>query len=84
MSCGVGCRLGLDPALLRLWCRLAATALIHPLAREPPYAADVALKRQKRKKRTYPNIPSHYIKPKNALNLHSKNLFGGIPIVVQQ
>ena len=28
-----------DPALLWLWCRLAAAALIHPLAWELPYAA---------------------------------------------
>ena len=28
MSCGVGCRLGSDPTLLRLWCRPAATASI--------------------------------------------------------
>ena len=27
---------------LWLWCRLAATALIRPLAWEPPYAAGVA------------------------------------------
>ena len=32
-------------ALLRLWCRLAATALIEPLAWEPPYAMGVALKK---------------------------------------
>ena len=31
MSCGVGRRLGSDPALLWLWCRPAATALIRPL-----------------------------------------------------
>ena len=28
VSCGVGCRLGLDLALLWLWCRLAAVAPI--------------------------------------------------------
>ena len=28
VSCGVGCRCGLDPALLWLWCRLAAVSLI--------------------------------------------------------
>ena len=39
MSCGVGRRCGSDPALLCLWRRLAATALIRPLALEPPYAA---------------------------------------------
>ena len=34
----------MDPVLLWLWCRLAAAALIGPLAWEPPYAAYVALK----------------------------------------
>ena len=38
-----------DPALLWLWCRLAAIALIAPLAWEPPYAMGVALKRKKMK-----------------------------------
>ena len=47
MSCGVGCRRGLDPELLWLWRRPVATALIRPLAWEPPYAAVVALKKQK-------------------------------------
>ena len=28
----------MDPALLWLWCRPVATALIRPLAWEPPYA----------------------------------------------
>ena len=51
MSCGVGCRCGLDPKLLWLWCRLAATVLIRPLAWEPPYAADEALKDNKTKKK---------------------------------
>ena len=32
MSCGIGCRCGLDPALLWLWCRPVATALIRSLA----------------------------------------------------
>ena len=49
MSCGVGFRLNLDPTLLWLWCRLAAAALIQPLAWELPYAAGVALKRKKKK-----------------------------------
>ena len=43
MSCGVGHRCGLDPELLWLWCRLPATALIRPLAWEPPYAEGAAL-----------------------------------------
>ena len=49
MSCGVGRRPGSDLALL--WCRLAATALIRPLAWEPPYATSVALKGQKTRKK---------------------------------
>ena len=44
MSCGVDCRRGLDPELLWLWHRLAAVALIGPLAWELPYATGVALK----------------------------------------
>ena len=48
MSCGVGCKRVLAPALLWLWCRLAAVALIGPLAWEPPYAADMALKSKKK------------------------------------
>ena len=34
MNCGVGHRHGLGPALLWLWCRLAAAAPIQPLAPE--------------------------------------------------
>ena len=37
-----------DPVLLWLWCRLAAEALIRPLAWELQYAASVALKKKKR------------------------------------
>ena len=45
MSCGVGCRHGLD--LVLLWLRPAAEALIRPLGCEPPYAAGAALKKKK-------------------------------------
>ena len=51
VSCGVGCRRGLDLASLWLWCGPAAAALILPLAWEPSYAVGVALKRQKKKRR---------------------------------
>ena len=50
MSCGVGRGRGSDRALLLLWRRKAAVALIRPLAWEPPYAAGAALKKQKKKK----------------------------------
>ena len=43
----VGHRCGSDPALLWLWCWPAAVAPIRPLAWEPPYATDAALKKQK-------------------------------------
>ena len=51
MSCGVGHRRGSDLALLWMWHRLAAPALILPLAWGPPHAVGVALKKQKKKKR---------------------------------
>ena len=51
VSCGVGCRGGLDPVLLWLWYRLEATAPNGPLAWEPPYAEGVALKRLGKKKK---------------------------------
>ena len=51
MTCGIGRRCGSDPALLCLWCRLAAVALIRPLAWKPPYATGAALKSKKKKGR---------------------------------
>ena len=42
---------GSDPALLWLWRRLAATALIIPLSWEPPYAMGAALEKTKRQKK---------------------------------
>ena len=59
MSCGVGHRHGSDPALLWLWHRPVAAALIRPLAWEPPYAVGAALekkgKKDKKKKKKKPN-----------------------------
>ena len=49
MSCGVGRRCGLDLELL--WPRWAGTAVIRPLAWEPPYAQGLALEKSKKKKR---------------------------------
>ena len=54
MSCGVGHRCGLDLVLLWLWCRPVVTALIQPLAWEPPYAMGAALKRPKQKQKQKP------------------------------
>ena len=51
MSHGTGHRRGLDLALLWWWHRPAATAVIRPLAWEPPNAASVALKKKKDKKK---------------------------------
>ena len=47
MSCGVGRRLSSDPALLWLWCRLAAVVLIRPTAWELLCAAGAAQKASK-------------------------------------
>ena len=51
MSYGVGGRRDSDPVLLWLWCRLAATVPIEPLAWEPPYATGAALEKAKRQKK---------------------------------
>ena len=56
MSCGVGRRRGLDFALLRPWCRLAATAPIQPLAWESPYVVGMALKEKKERKKKFLNV----------------------------
>ena len=50
VSCGVDHRCGSDLALLWLWLRLAAVALIQPLAWETPYAMGVALKKKQIRK----------------------------------
>ena len=62
-SCGVGCRLSMDPVLLWLKHSLAAAALIGPLAWELPHAVGAALKRQKQ--------------TKNKDALHLKEALGG-------
>ena len=51
VSCGVGRRRGSDPELPWLWCRSVATALIQPLAWEPPYAVGAAQEKSKRPKK---------------------------------
>ena len=50
VSCGVDHRHSSDPALLWLWCTLAATAPIQPLAWEPPHATGAAQEMAKRQK----------------------------------
>ena len=51
LSCGIGCRLGLNLALLWPWHRPAATAPMRPLTWEPPYAAGTGPKRTKGEKK---------------------------------
>ena len=48
MSCGIGHRCRSDPSLLWLW--PVATALIKPLAWEPPCGAGAALEKTKKQK----------------------------------
>ena len=53
VNCGVGCRRSLDPAIaVAVVYRPATTALIRPLAWEPPYAMGMALKRTTTTKRS--------------------------------
>ena len=49
MTCGVALRQDSGLVLLWLWWRLAAAALIVPLAWELPYSAGLALKSKKKK-----------------------------------
>ena len=53
VCCGVGRRCSLDLALLRLWYRPAAVALIRLLAWEPPHVVGAALKKKKKRERTH-------------------------------
>ena len=56
MSCGIDHRRGSDLALLWLWRRSAATALIRPLAWKPPYASGVALEKDKKQTKKTPSV----------------------------
>ena len=53
VSCGVGGRHSSDPALLWLWRRRVAMALIQPLAWELPYAMGAALKSKQTKNQSF-------------------------------
>ena len=79
MSYGVGYRGDSTPALLWLWCRLAAVAPIQPLAWELPCAAGAAFKKKKKKERKGKSTALDYwfdLKRK-------KNPAGGVPTVLQ-
>ena len=73
MSSCVGRRRSSDPALLWLWLRLAAVALIRPLVWEPPYATGAALKQKiknnnlGKKKKDEQNCRTHVSQFKNLL-----------------
>ena len=67
MSCGIGHRRGMGPALLWLWCGPAAAALIGPLAWEPPHATGMALEKAKRHKRKNTIVELYYL----IVQLHS-------------
>ena len=61
MNCGVGHRGGSDPALLWLWHRPAAIALIRPLAWELPQALKRQDKKKERKKEMTPNATEAHV-----------------------
>ena len=60
--CGIHGRGSSDLALLWLWCRLAATVLMGPLAWELPYAAGAVPKRFKKRKKEKKRIRMNEIK----------------------
>ena len=66
-----------DRALLWLWCRLAATAPIRPLAWEPPYAVGAALKGRK-KKRKKKNVSFSALMWHFRLELTLRSIFQGL------
>ncbi len=68
VSCGIGCRRGLDPALLWLWHRLAAAAPIGPLAWESPHAVGVALEKAKRKINKSLLFQAYYLNARGCLS----------------
>jgi len=77
VSCDVGPRCGSDLVLLCLWCRPAALARIRPLAREPPYATGVALKKRQKRNKTITNKQKTKLRSKTYYVLH-KNLKCGV------
>ena len=84
MSCGVGCRLGSDPALLWLWRRPMATAPIRPLAWEPPCAAAAAQEMAKRQKNKQTKKPKPKTKKTSILITSlSVKLWHEVPYLLQ-
>ena len=57
---GVGHRCSSDLALLWLWRRLVAAALIQPLAWDRPHAMDLVLERQRKKRPIYILQENHF------------------------
>ena len=64
-----------DPPLLWLWCRLAATAPIRPLAWEPSYAKGVALEKAKRQKKKRRRKEKNHTSERLLLQLYIVVLF---------
>ena len=60
--------------MLWLWCRLAATAPIRPLAWEPLCATGAALKRQKKNKRKQPAALFKIMATEEAILIGAKRL----------
>ena len=67
MSCEVGCRCGLDPKLLLLWCKLAAAAPTQSLAWGCAICCRCTPK--KSKKNVNQAISVSYLKPFNSFKL---------------
>ena len=69
---------------LWLWCRLAAVALIRPLAWEPPYAEEAALEKEKKAKRKEKEKEElHTTAHINGAQTKTRKCTSRVPIVAQ-
>ena len=78
MSCGIVHRGNLDTELLWVWHRPVATAPIGPLASEPQYATDAAIKRpekQTNKKKKQESRISYFPSPHSMILKYFFNIF---------
>ena len=75
VSCSAGRRCSSDVALLWLWCRLPVTALIRPLAWEPPYVVDMAPQKKEKRERRVIKLVNYYKQFLNALTAEAHQFF---------
>ena len=79
MSCGMNRKqLGSCVVAAVLWCRLAAVAVIQPLAWELPYALGAPLKRRKKERKNVSSARQHWPTKDSGPVLHQEVTLGGL------